>query len=108
MKNTKKLNITNEKEVIILNIKQLNITKKELSFAFKPKFYFSDIFSFYYFRILYIKENEEIYYHLDSYLGNLCIPELNKDNGNYHCNFLLKNNYNESDLKFIISSTDQI
>ena len=84
--------------------------KKKISFAFKQTSYFDDILSFYYFRILYFKKNEDIYYPLDSNLGNLCIPELkkdNKDNELYHCNFILKNNYNESDIKFIVSSTNQ-
>ena len=107
MKSTKKLNLTKDEDVFVLNIKNLNLTEKELSFTFKPIYYFSDIISFYYFRILYVKENEEIYYPLDSYLGNLCIPELIKDNEMYHCNFLLKNNYGESDLKFILSSNNQ-
>ena len=107
MKSTKKLNITKDNDVFILNVKQLKIIEKDISFSFKPTHYYSDIFSFYYFRILYVKENETIYYPLDSYLGNLCIPELNKDNEMYYCNFILKDNYGESDLKFIISSTDQ-
>ena len=109
-KNIKKLEIAQDNKVFILNIKQLKMNRKDIndiSFAFKPKNHYSDIFSYYYFRILYVKENQEIYYHLDSYLGNLCIPYPNKDNEKYHCNFILKNNYRESDLKFVISSINQ-
>ena len=106
-KSTQKLNITKDKEVFSLDISELNLNEKDISFTFTPILYYSDIISFYYFRILYVKKNEPIYYPLDSYLGNLCIPELNKDNKNYSCYYILKNNYNESDLKFIISSTNQ-
>ena len=63
-------------EIICIDDKSTdNSAERILSFAFKPQNYYSDIFSYYYFRILYVKENEEIYYHLDSYHGNLCIPE---------------------------------
>ena len=107
MESTKNLNTTKDNEIFILNVKQLKITERDISFLFKPTHYYSDIFSYYYFRILYVKENETIYYPLDSYLGNLCTPELNKDNEKYQCYFILNNNYGESDLKFIISSSDQ-
>ena len=100
------LNIINNKGVdcIYIDYKE---ELKFISFALKPFNYDSNKFSFYYFKILYIKKSESIYYTIDSYLGNLCIPEYNNDNKNYYCNFKLNNNFKESDLKFIISSTNQ-
>ena len=104
VKSTIKLNLSNNKGVYPLNIAELNLTNKTLSFALRPKNYYSNIFSFYYFRVILLKENKELYYPINSYLGNLCIPKYN--NTKYYCNFILKNNYNESDFKFAISSTN--
>ena len=104
VKSTIKLNLSNNKGVYPLNIAELNLTNKTLSFALRPKKYYSNIFSFYYFRVILLKENKELYYPINSYLGNLCIPKYN--NKKYYCNFILKNNYNESDFKFAISSTN--
>ena len=104
VKSTIKLNLSNNKGVYPLNIAELNLTNKTLSFALRPKNYYSNIFSFYYFRVILLKENKELYYPINSYLGNLCIPKYN--NKKYYCNFILKNNYNESDFKFAISSTN--
>ena len=82
-----------------------------MSFAFRPKEYFSKIIASYYFRVLYKKENEnEIkYLPMDSNLGNLCIPEKNSSSEDdyYYCYLKLKNDYNESKLNFSVSSTNQ-
>ena len=52
---TKRLDIVNNKNVFILY--KENFTENTLSFAFKPKDYFSIIFSYYYFRVLHTKGN---------------------------------------------------
>ena len=104
--NTKKLEINNNKGVFTINATQLNFTGKPISFAIKPYNYYSDIFSFYYFRVLCFKKNEKNYYPLDSYLENLCIPEYDSVSNSYYCNYIMKNNYNESNLKFIITSNN--
>ena len=101
MSSTKKEDLDNKKEILILN----TTSEQILSFILRPKIYYSNIFSFYYFRILYFKENETKYYPIDSYLGNLCLPEY--FNEKYYCNFILKFDYNESNAKFAISSTNQ-
>ena len=43
---------------------------------------------------------------IDSNLGNLCLPKENKIKGNYYCYLILKNNYNEFNNNFAISSTN--
>ena len=63
-----------------------------MSLAFRPINYFSEFFSFYYFRVLYTKKNEIKYMPIDSNLGNLCLPKENKIKGNYYCYLILKNN----------------
>ena len=105
--NTASLNIINPKNVLSLDILALNYTKKIISFAFRPKDNFADIYSFYYFRVLYIKENEQIYYPIDSYLGNLCEPEYNNVTNKYYCYLIYQNNYNQLSTKFAITSTTQ-
>ena len=59
VKSTIKLNLSNNKGVYPLNIAELNLTNKTLSFALRPKKYNSNIFSFYYFRVILLKENKE-------------------------------------------------
>ena len=106
--NTKKLMIDSEQNVLSYNVKSEGLAGKIISFAFRPIDYFDDIFSYYYFRVLYSKENETIYYPMDSNLGNLCIPERNKDNDNdknYYCYFIFYNYYNELSRGLSISST---
>ena len=105
------LGITDSQNIISLNSSYTEYLKSQggiLSLAFKPKDYFSLFISSYYFRVLYKKAKEIKYLPMDSNLGNLCIPE--KDNssandGYYYCNLILKNNYNESNLNFSVSST---
>ena len=97
--------------IISLNSSYTEYLKSQggfLSLAFRTENYFSSIISSYYFRVLYKKANETKYLPMDSNLGNLCIPE--KDNtsanvGYYYCYLILKNNYNESNLNFSVSST---
>ena len=104
---TKKFNIINNQHVFILDMKQLNFSEKFISFAFRPRDYYMEIFAFYYFRVLYIRENETIFFPIDSYLGNLCIPEIDNITKLYYCNLIFKNNYNELSNKFAITQTVQ-
>ena len=75
--NDKNLGIINNKNVITLDIKELNYKEKVISFTVRSKDYFANIFSFYILRIFYAKKNEVIYYPIDSQLGNLCSPKYN-------------------------------
>ena len=103
----KNLNIIGKQNVITLNISELNMTDKKISFAFRSKDFFDDIFSFYYFRILYFTENELKYFSLDSQLGNLCIPKYNEETKFFNCYFMFDNNKNELLTDFSISTTNQ-
>ena len=104
----KNLNIINNQNVITLNKTQFNFNNNNrISFAFRSKDYFDDIFSFYYFRILYVRNNEIIYFPLDSQFGNLCLPEKNNETNLFYCHFMLSNNYEELSTKFTISSSNQ-
>ena len=103
--NTEKLDINRDKNVLTLNITDRDLANKTISFAFRPKDYFDDIFSYYYFRVFYAKENETIYYPMDSNLGNLCIPERDNNSDFYYCYFIFYNNYNELSRNFSTSST---
>ena len=105
--NTEKLDINNDQNLLTLNVKSLKLVGKFISLAFRPKDFFDDIFAFYYFRVIYLKENENIYYPVDSILGNLCLPEPNNDNNLYYCHFLFKNDFNELSRNFTISSSIQ-
>ena len=103
--NDKKYSIINNQNVIILNITELNFKRNEISFALRSKDYFDDIFSFYYFRILYVKKDEIIYYPMDSQFGNLCLPEKN-DQAKYYCNLIFSNKYDELSTNFSVSSSN--
>ena len=105
--NTKKLDINNNQNLLALNLTLLRLKGKNISLAFRPKDYFDDIFSFYYFRVLYLKENETMYYPIDSNLGNLCKPEQNLENKLYYCHFIFKNDFNELSKNFSIASAIQ-
>ena len=100
----KNLEIINNENVITLDKSEYNFTDKSISFAIRPKDYFVDIFPFYYFRILYVKEGEMIYFPLDSQLGNLCLPEYDSHTNKSYCHFMFSNNYNELATNFTISS----
>ena len=88
----------------VITFEMNNFIDKTISFAFRPKDYFSDIFSFYYFRIIYAKNNEKTYIPLDSQLGNLCEPELDINTNKYYCYFIFSNKYNELNTNFSVSS----
>ena len=108
--NTKKINdgknqIIKEYYFNDSNINNYNINDY-ITFAFRPKNFFNDDFSFYYFRILLLKKSEiNIIYPLDSNLGNFCIPK--KEGNDYFCYCLLKNYYNEFSLNYSISTSYQ-
>ena len=103
----KKLDIINKQNVLILTKNQLNLTEKTITIAIRPKDYFAEIFSFYYFRILYVKQNEQIYFPIDSNLGNLCLPEYDMKTEFYNCYSIFANNYNELSTRFAVSSSNQ-
>ena len=105
--NTEKLDIINKQNLLTLNLTLLKLKEKIISLAFRPKDYFDDIFSFYYFRVLYLKEDETIYYPIDSNLGNLCKPEQNIEKKFYYCHFIFKNDFNELSRNFTIASAIQ-
>ena len=102
---TEHLNINNSNpDVFILDNKELNFAGKTISFALRPTNYYNNIFSFYYFSVLYFKEEGPKFYPINSYFGIKCKPEYNINNSNYFCNFIMKFNYNESKLKFSVTS----
>ena len=108
--NTKDLNITKNKMIIICDeaiINELNI-KDSISFAFRPKNYFSLYFSFYYIRILLKEKYKNITYFIDSNLGNICIPEKGEKGKGYFCKCRLKNNYKELSLDNYITASNEI
>ena len=110
---TDTLEVKDTQNIIIFNstyIKDLKQQERVLSLAFKPKDYFTNIISNYYFRVLYIKENETKYLPIDSNFDNLCIPDKDPSpakDGYYYCYLIFKNNYKESNLNFSVSSTNQ-
>ena len=91
-KSTKKLEIVDNKYIFSINAKEKNLIGKYISFVIKPITFKSNIFSFYYFRFLYFRKNNDIVYPIDSYLGNLCNPKYDDDKKKYYCYFELKNN----------------
>lgn len=103
-------NITKNKMLINYKIGKSEVIKKGnyISFAFRPKNYFKDFFSFYYFRIFYLKKGEKLIYPLDSNIGNICKPLKDKSQGIYYCDFLLKNDYNLFSLGYSITDFNQI
>ena len=106
---TAKLGIISNRNLLTLNISLLNYTKNAMSFAFRAKDTFTDIFSFYYFRIIYLRKDEQIFYPIDSQFGNLCLPEFEETKNRYYCNLILSNNknYNALSRRFCISSSNQ-
>ena len=107
MDNIKKLEIINNQHELILDTKQFNSNEKIISFAIRPKDYLGDIFSFYYFRIFTTKENEILFFPMDSQLGNLCVPEYDQKKSIYYCYSMFENNYNELATRFVVSSSNQ-
>ena len=108
--NTEELKLINNQNELILYVDSLHFEDKNISFAFRPKDYYADVYSFYYFRVLYFKQSETVYFPIDSYLGNLCIPKIEDEiniTNKYYCTLILKNNYNDFSLKFALTSTTQ-
>ena len=105
--NDRNLQIINNQNVITLNVKDLNFKDKAISFAFRSKDYFADIFSFYYFRVLYAQKDKILYFPLDSQLGNICIPEKDNNTNLCHCHLMFTNNFNELSTKFSVTSSNQ-
>ena len=104
--NNGQLQIISNKNVLSLNITDLKY-KEKMSFAFRSKDFFVDIYPFYYFRVLYTKKNEELIFPIDSQFGNLCLPKSDNknDKNKYYCNLILRNDYNEFAANFSISSS---
>ena len=107
IENNKELEIYNNQNVLTLNLSELNYTEKTISFAFRPKDYLTEIFSFYYFRIFYSKKDETIFFPLDSHFGNLCLPKKEEGSDKFYCYAILTNNYKELETKFAITSSNQ-
>ena len=60
----------------ILNASDINSDSLSLLFSYYENYYLP--YSYYYFRVLFVKKNETIkYLPVDSILGNLCFPEFN-------------------------------
>ena len=112
LNNVKNLNIIKKQNFIELTKGEIekelkfDFRNKYISLAFRSKNFFEDIFSFYYFRIFYLKKEEALYYPVDSKFGNLCSPI--KENNKYYCNLILKNDYNELSSNFSIAEANQI
>ena len=106
-KNAKNLNIMNNQNVITLKIEDLNFKDKRITFALRSKDYFDNIFSFYYFRLLYVPKDQIIFFPLDSQLGNLCLPEKNIETNYFYCHLIFSNKYNELDTEFSLSTFNQ-
>ena len=104
--NVMNLNIINKMNVINLNVTE-KFKDRIISFAFRSKDYFDNIFSFYYFRILYVPKDEIIYFPIDSQLGNLCLPEKNAETNSYFCHLKFTNQYNELSTNFSASTFNQ-
>ena len=66
-----------------MKLRDLNLKERNISFAFRPKDYFAEILSFYYFRVLYLKKDDKLFFPIDSDFGNLCIPEIDIDTNFY-------------------------
>lgn len=74
------------------------IITDSMSFAFRPKNFFNQIYSFYYIRILFREKNKNIIYPIEPNIGNICIPEEDKGEKRYFCKCRLKNNHKELSL----------
>ena len=112
------LNITLDKINVELpkdKLKELGYLNSEISLAFRSKNYFENIFSFYYFRISILKDDDNyLIYPFDSNVGNNCLPEEeennsinNSRNNSYYCYFLLSNKNKDFNLNFSVSTSIQ-
>ena len=101
------LEIIENQNLITLEKEKIKSKNNIISFAFRPKDYFADIFSFYYFRILYLKKDESLFFPIDSTLGNLCLPEYDDETKLSYCRLMFENKYNELAINFSVSSYNQ-
>ena len=88
------LNITENKKIWIYNetlLKEISINDS-ISFAFRPKNFFNQVYSFYYIRILLKEKNKNRIYPIVPNIGNICIPEKDNEKG-YFCKCRLNNNH---------------
>jgi len=102
---TELFQLNNNRNVTILYKKNINGTT-DLSLLFFSLDFFDQIFSYYYFRVLFIKNDENSkYLPIDSNLGNLCLPDFDSTTNLSYCYLILKNKYNElNSTKFAIST----
>ena len=98
--NTYELAIDNEMDM--KNISYKINKSKYLSFAIRPKNFFDDIDSFYYFRIFQIENIDNLIMPFDSNIENNC-KKINLSLNSLYCAYLLKNDYNEFYLNFSIT-----
>ena len=101
------LEIYDSQNLITLEKEKIQSKNNIISFALRPKDYFADIFSFYYFRILYLKKDEPLYFPVDSTFGNLCLPEYDSKTKFSYCRLMFENKYNELSINFSVSSHNQ-
>jgi len=101
------LEIYDSHNLITLEKEQIKSQNNIISFAIRPKDYFAEIFSFYYFRILYLKKEESLFFPIDSTIGNLCLPEYNDETKLSYCRLMFENKYNELAINFSVSSHNQ-
>ena len=95
------LEIENEMEMKIIPYQRNG--DKYLSFAIRPKNFFEDVGSFYYFRFFQTENISHLIMPIDSNIENNC-KQLNSINyANLFCIYLLKNDYNEFYLNFSIA-----
>ena len=108
-RNSKKFDKKDYQMVMFLDSDEFHFDSKEriLSFAFKPREYYSSIIASYYFRVLFTKLGEEEILPMDSNFDNLCLAQYDLEYKYSYCNLILKNNYYESQMNFSISSTNQ-
>jgi len=108
---TEKLVMINNKNLVKIynkaDLQNLKYYNNYISFSFRSKDYFTDTFSFYYFRVIQIKSNESLIYPLDSNVGDICLPELDQNLNKYYCYFSLRNDYNEFSLGYSVSYPNQ-
>ena len=119
MEGVKNMNITSKQMYIVYqkeDLTDINIENNYISLAFRPKAYYINNLSFYYFRLLYKNDikfgSDDIsIIPLEANVGNLCQPQQVKHEDrmspSYYCFFILKNNYNQFSLKYSTSTSNQ-
>ena len=60
-------------------MQQYKYCNNYISFSSSSKDFFTAIFSFYYFRVIQIKVNENLIYPLDFNVEDICLPELDQN-----------------------------